>query len=88
MPAHFALRKSELRRERMEITKNADGSVEAVNGLGADLSQFWYLDERGNLFRADATAARLLRGLENKVSSGALTPSAAARHALAAFAGT
>jgi LAO/AO transport system kinase len=41
-----------------------------------------------DLFRADATAARLLRGLENKVSSGALTPSAAARHALAAFAGT
>ena len=57
VPAHFVLRKSELRRERMTITKGADGSVEAANGLGADLSQFWYLDEGGNMFRADAIPA-------------------------------
>ncbi len=57
VPAHFALRKSELRRERMTISKGADGSVEAVNGLGADLSEFWYLDEGGNMFRADAIPA-------------------------------
>ncbi|HEX4113418.1 MAG TPA: methylmalonyl Co-A mutase-associated GTPase MeaB, partial [Stellaceae bacterium] len=39
-----------------------------------------------DLFRADAAAARLLRALEDKVSAGALTPAAAARRALAAFA--
>jgi LAO/AO transport system kinase len=39
-----------------------------------------------DLFRADAAAAKLLRGLEGKVSAGTLTPSAAARQALAAFA--
>lgn len=56
VPAHFALRKSELRRERMTISKGADG-LEAVNGLGADLSEFWYCDETGNLFHADAILA-------------------------------
>jgi LAO/AO transport system kinase len=40
-----------------------------------------------DLFRADEDAARSLRGLEAKVSSGKLTPSAAARMALEAFAG-
>ncbi len=54
VPAHFALRKSELRRERMTISKGADGSPEAVNGLGADLSQFWYRDENGKVFFAEA----------------------------------
>jgi hypothetical protein len=57
VPAHFVLRRSELRRERMTITKAADGSVEAVNGLGADLSEFWYRDEAGNVFRAESIAA-------------------------------
>jgi hypothetical protein len=57
VPAHFVLRRSELRRERMTISKAADGSVEAVNGLGADLSEFWYRDEAGKLFRADQIAA-------------------------------
>jgi hypothetical protein len=57
VPAHFVLRRSELRRERMTITKAADGSVEAVNGLGADLSAFWYRDEAGNLFHAKGISA-------------------------------
>jgi LAO/AO transport system kinase len=39
-----------------------------------------------DLFRADMAAARLLRGLEDKVSAGTLTPSAAARQVLGAFA--
>ncbi|HXE16112.1 MAG TPA: methylmalonyl Co-A mutase-associated GTPase MeaB [Stellaceae bacterium] len=38
-----------------------------------------------DLFRADEGAGRVLRGLENKVAAGKLTPSAAARQALAAF---
>lgn len=57
VPAHFAFRKSELRRERMTITKGADGTPEAVNGLGADLTGFWYRDETGNLYSADAIPA-------------------------------
>jgi LAO/AO transport system kinase len=38
-----------------------------------------------DLFQADGGAARALRGLETKVAAGKLTPSAAARQALAAF---
>jgi hypothetical protein len=38
-----------------------------------------------DLFQADDGAARVLRGLEAKVAAGKLTPSAAARQALAAF---
>ena len=57
VPAHFATRRSELRRERVTITKGADGAPEAVNGLGADLSEFWYVDERDVLFHADAIPA-------------------------------
>jgi len=57
VPAHFALRRSELRRERVAISKGAGGAPEAVNGLGADLSEFWYLDERDTLFHADAIPA-------------------------------
>jgi hypothetical protein len=57
VPAHFALRKSELRRERVTITKGAGGSVEAVNGLGADVSEFWYADESGALYQAESIPA-------------------------------
>jgi LAO/AO transport system kinase len=38
-----------------------------------------------DLFHADGAATRALRGLEAKVAAGKLTPSAAARQALAAF---
>jgi LAO/AO transport system kinase len=38
-----------------------------------------------DLFRADDGAGRMLRGLESKVSAGSITPSAAARQALATF---
>ncbi len=57
VPAHFEMRKSELRRERMTISKTADGSLEAVNGLGTDLTEFWYMDEGGRVFRADGIVA-------------------------------
>jgi hypothetical protein len=52
VPSHFAVRKGEARRERVTITKGADGRPEAVNGLGADLTELWYADETGALYRA------------------------------------
>jgi hypothetical protein len=57
VPAHFVLRKSELRRERVTIASGADGAPEAVNGLGADLTTLWYQDAAGNSFRADGVPA-------------------------------
>lgn len=57
VPAHFAVRKGEARRERVTFTRTADGRVEAVNGLGADLTDLWYADENGNLFHAPGVPA-------------------------------
>ncbi len=37
IPANYAIRKSEIRRERLAIRKGDDGTVTVVNGLGADL---------------------------------------------------
>jgi hypothetical protein len=50
VPAHFAVRKGETRRERVTIGRGADGRPEATNGLGADLTELWYADEKGALY--------------------------------------
>jgi hypothetical protein len=52
VPAHFAVRKGETRRERVTIARGADGRPEATNALGADLTELWYADEKGTLYRA------------------------------------
>lgn len=57
VPSHFAIRKSELRRERVTFEKGANGMPEAVNGLGADISELWYADEQGTLYAATAIPA-------------------------------
>jgi hypothetical protein len=49
VPAHFTLRKSENRRERVTLNRAADGAVSAVNGLGADIQNLWYADDRGRI---------------------------------------
>jgi hypothetical protein len=72
VPSHFAIRKSELRRERVAFSKGADGQVEAVNGLGADVVTLWYMDENGKVFRADGIAAGERASL--KPASGPAVP--------------
>lgn len=57
IPAHFVVRKSETRRERITFGRSADGRPEAVNGLGADLTELWYSDEKGTLFHAAEISA-------------------------------
>ena len=52
MPAHFAIRKSESRRERVQIEKQADGSMAAVNGLGAKIEMLSFKDSNGTLWVA------------------------------------
>ncbi len=49
VPAYFHLRKSETRRERVEIERNGN-ELNIVNGLGADISRLWLADENGNVF--------------------------------------
>jgi hypothetical protein len=57
VPAHFAVRKGEARRERVTIARAADGRLEAVNGLGADVTELWYADEAGSIFKAGPVPA-------------------------------
>jgi hypothetical protein len=52
VPAHFMLRKSEARRERIPIRKDKNGTLTMVNGLGADVRKLWYADETGALYEA------------------------------------
>ncbi len=57
VPAHFALRKSETRRERITMQKLPDGRVTVVNGLGADIEALWLRDDKGQLFKGESLKA-------------------------------
>ncbi len=57
VPAHFLLRKSQVRRERIEITKTRDNGFSALNGLGADIQELWYADSDGRIYKAEKIAA-------------------------------
>ena len=51
VPAHFHLRKSETRRERIEI-ENQNGQTTVVNGLGATIKSLWLADGGSQVFVA------------------------------------
>ncbi len=51
VPAHFYLRKSETRRERLEI-ENQNGQTAIVNGLGATIKALWLADGSSHVFVA------------------------------------
>ncbi|MCI0528266.1 MAG: hypothetical protein L0Y56_12575, partial [Nitrospira sp.] len=50
VPAHFMIRKSEARRERLIVRREEDGSLTVVNGLGADIRDLWLADEEGRIY--------------------------------------
>lgn len=52
IPAHFMLRKSELRRERVTIRRGGGAGLRVVNGLGADINQLWLVDMDGAIYSA------------------------------------
>jgi hypothetical protein len=54
VPAHFTLRKSEPRRERLNLRREADGTLTVINALGGDISKLWLADEKGELYTAAA----------------------------------
>ncbi len=57
VPAQFKVRKSELRRERIALQREADGRWSMVNGLGADIRRFWFADDKGQIHAAEDIAA-------------------------------
>jgi hypothetical protein len=52
VPAHFLVRKSEARRERVTLERAGDGALTIVNALGADIREFWYADDRQGVYTA------------------------------------
>ena len=52
VPAHFKVRKSELRRERVGLQQEQDGRWSMVNGLGTAIRRFWYADAKGQIHSA------------------------------------
>lgn len=62
VPAHFHLRKSETRRERIQVL-NENGKMEIVNSLGAPIKTLWFADEKMNVYEAHNIAAGQKGGL-------------------------
>ena len=56
VPVHFHLRKSETRRERIQIL-NEGGKLQIVNSLGAPIKKMWIADADLNVYEADNVAA-------------------------------
>ena len=52
VPAHFMVRKSQTRRERIVVRSSPTGLV-AVNGLGADIRKLYVADGDGKIYSAD-----------------------------------
>ena len=50
VPAHFMLRKSEVRRERVTVKQGENAHLRVVNGLGADISHLWLADSDGAIY--------------------------------------
>jgi hypothetical protein len=56
VPAHFAVRKSEPRRERLNVRREA-GAISIVNGLGAEIRQLWWAERDGKVYSAENVQA-------------------------------
>jgi len=50
VPAHFMVRKSEKRRERLELSFTKQGNPMVVNGLGAHIKKLWLADQDGRIY--------------------------------------
>ena len=57
VPAHFALRKSENRRERLTVRAGAAGRLSVVNGLGAPIVKLFLADRDGRWYTAEGIPA-------------------------------
>ncbi len=53
VPAHFYLRKSQTRRERLKFGEDEQGQMSVLNGLGADIRELWFVDESGNVYHTE-----------------------------------
>ncbi len=57
VPAYFLIRKSEVRRERITVRREANSRLKVVNGLGTDIRKFWLADRDGTIHTATGIRA-------------------------------
>ena len=57
VPTHFLLRKSETRRERLDVEFAPDGTPTVVNGLGAEILTLTLADPKGRVWTGEKLAA-------------------------------
>lgn len=50
VPTYFSLRKSEDRRERVTFSEEGNAKVQAVNALGVDISELYFMNSQGKVF--------------------------------------
>src|SRR5262245_7947412 len=56
VPAHFVVRKSETRRERLDVRREGS-EITVVNGLGADIKKLWWAERDGRVYSAENVQA-------------------------------
>jgi hypothetical protein len=56
VPAHFIIRKSEPRRERLNVRREGS-KITVVNGLGAEIKQLWWAERDGRVYSAENVQA-------------------------------
>jgi hypothetical protein len=80
VPTHFKVRKSQAGvRERLRVSRRADGALVVLNGLGADIEELYVAADSGELFRGTALAA----GQEGVLEAHGTVGSTGEGHALA-----
>ena len=57
VPAHFKVRKTEVRRERITVRRVEGARLNIVNGLGTDIDQFWLADTDGTIYFGGSISA-------------------------------
>jgi hypothetical protein len=73
VPAHFYLRKSETRRERLQI-ETAGNQLTIVNGLGANIKSLWLADQGGRIYHAGEVEAGQKAALTSMMRSAKAGP--------------
>jgi hypothetical protein len=76
VPAHFHLRKTETRRERIQVV-NEDGKLQIINSLGAPVKSLWLADKDMNIYKVDNVDAGQKGVLAFSTLSGGLLKSGA-----------
>jgi hypothetical protein len=77
VPAYFHLRKTETRRERLQVISE-NGKLEIVNGLGAGIKSLWLADANGKIYFAGNIPAGQKTAMAASRNSSASAPTGAA----------